>query len=284
MRSSDGMSSGNGLKTYCIIGDPVDHSLSPAMHNAAFKALNLNCVYIAFRIGKDELEAGLLSLRKTNVAGFNVTMPHKVAIMPLLDELDETCKKIGAVNTVNNENGKLKGYNTDIHGFIEPVKRRKVSLNGKTALLMGAGGAARAVITALIDEKIAKIIIANRNIEKARPLGELCKSSEIDHELIKLEDAPKYAPDADLIVNATPIGMNGESIIGSENISSDSIVYDLVYRPMETALIKNAEEAGATVIYGYEMLLEQGAKAFEIWKRMEAPRDVMKKTLVGDFT
>ena len=277
-------SNNTGLRTYCIIGDPVDHSLSPAMHNAAFKALNLNCVYIAFRVGKDELEAGLLSLRKTNIAGFNVTMPHKVAILPLLDELDETCTKIGAVNTVNNENGRLKGYNTDIHGFIEPIKRRKISLKEKTVLLMGAGGVARAVVTALVEEDITKIIIANRSLEKAKVLSDICKNSNVNCELVSLDHVAKYTLDAHLIVNATPIGMKGEdSLITTEHISSDSVVYDLVYRPMETGLIQSAEEAGAIVIYGYEMLLEQGAKSFEIWTQMEAPRDVMKKMLVGDF-
>ncbi len=278
------MSSKNGVRTYCIIGDPIAHSLSPTMHSAAFKALNLNCVYIAFRIGRDELEAGLLSLRKINVAGFNVTMPHKVALMSLLDDLDETCRTIGAVNTVNNENGSFKGYNTDMHGFIEPIKRRKIDLKGMTVLLMGSGGVARAVVTALVVEDIAKIVIANRSLEKAQLLSDICKRSNVNCELIILNDATKYAPNADLIVNATPLGMNREdSIIKAENIRNNSIVYDLVYRPIETGLLENAEEAGGTVIHGYEMLLEQGAKSFEIWNQMEAPRDVMKKTLIGPF-
>lgn len=278
------MSSNDVLKTYCIIGDPVDHSLSPAMHNAAFKSLGLNCVYIAFRIAKDELEAGLASLRKSNIAGFNVTMPHKITIMSLLDELDDTCTKIGAVNTVKNEKGRFRGYNTDIYGFVEPLKRRKIDLKGKTVLLMGAGGAARAVVTALLDENIANILIANRSLEKAQTLNDICNRSNIKCELVILRDVTKYAPIADLIVNATPIGMNLEaSRITAEHISNKTVVYDLVYRPMETGLIQSAEKAGATVIHGYEMLLEQGAKSFEIWKQREAPRDVMKKTLIGEF-
>lgn len=273
------------IKTYCIIGDPVDHSLSPAMHNAAFRALNLNCTYIAFRIAKDELEAGMASLRKTNIAGFNVTMPHKVAIIPLLDALDETCTKIGAVNTVNNEDGIFKGYNTDIHGFIEPIKRRDINLKNKTILLMGAGGAARAVVIALAGENIGKIIIANRNLEKVKILHDICTRSKINCELASLNEVTKYSSNADLIVNATPMGMRGEeSILNAEHINGNSVVYDLVYRPMKTPLIRSAEEAGATIIYGYEMLLEQGAKSFEIWKKMDAPRDVMRKTLVGEFT
>jgi len=272
------------VKTYCIIGDPVDHSLSPAMHNAAFKALKLNCTYIAFRVAENELEAGIQSLRKTNIAGFNVTMPHKVAVMKFLDELDETCLKINAVNTVNNEDGKFRGYNTDMDGFIQPLKRRNVNLAGKTALLIGAGGAARAVLTALADECLGKVIIANRNIARAKDVAEHAKNLHLNCELISLNDAPKHASKADLIVNATPMGMARESsIIKPEDIREDSIVYDLVYRPMETGLIQSAKEAGAKVVYGYEMLIEQGAKSFEIWKKMEAPRDVMKKTLVGEF-
>ncbi len=277
-------SKNDAVKTYCIIGDPVDHSLSPAMHNAVFKALHLNCTYIAFRIAKDELEAGIQSLRKANIAGFNVTMPHKVAVMKFLDERDETCLKINAVNTVNNENGKFKGYNTDIHGFIQPLKRRKISLAGKTALLMGAGGAARAVLTALADERVGKVIIANRNMARAKEVAQHARKLGLNCELVGLDDASKLASKADLIVNATPMGMAREpSIIKPTDIRGDSIVYDLVYRPMETGLIQSAKEAGATIVYGYEMLIEQGAKSFEIWKKMEAPRDVMKETLVGKF-
>ncbi|MGH9923683.1 MAG: shikimate dehydrogenase family protein, partial [Nitrososphaerales archaeon] len=189
------------IKTYCIIGYPVDHSLSPAMHNAAFKALNLNCTYIAFRVAKDELEAGIQSLRKTNIAGFNVTMPHKVEVMKFLDELDETCSKINAVNTVNNENGRFKGYNTDIDGFIQPLKRRKIQLAGKVALVMGAGGAARAVLTALAAERMAKVIIANRNIAKAKNVADHAKNLGLNCELVSLDDAPELASKTDLIVN-----------------------------------------------------------------------------------
>ena len=272
------------VRTYCIIGDPVDHSLSPAMHNAAFKALNLNCTYIAFRVAENELEAGIQSLRNTNIAGFNVTMPHKIAAMKFLDDLDDTCLKINAVNTVNNENGRFKGYNTDMYGFIQPLKKRKISLAGKTVLLMGAGGAARAVLAALADEHVGKIFIANRNIARARDIAEHAKKLNLDCELTTLENASKLANKAGLIINATPMGMGREpSIIKPEDIGKESVVYDLVYRPMETGLIQSAREAGATVVYGYEMLVEQGAKSFEIWMKMEAPRDIMKKTLVGEF-
>lgn len=274
---------GGVAKTYCIIGDPVDHSLSPAMHNAAFKALNMNCVYIAFRIKEDELEAGIGSLKQSNIAGFNVTMPHKVAIMKFLNSMDETCAKIDAVNTVNNENGKLRGYNTDMHGFIQPIRQRGIKLAKKNVLLIGAGGAARAVLAALADENVAKVIIANRSAARAGDAAKHAGKLGLSCDLITLDDVPKHANAADLIVNATPIGMTDNQGIKAADIRKSSIVYDLVYTPMETSLLKNAKEAGATVIHGYEMLVEQGAKSFEIWHGIEAPRDVMRKTLVGEL-
>lgn len=274
---------GDDVKTYCIIGDPVDHSLSPAMHNAAFKALGLNCTYIAFRVAEEELETAIQSLRKTRMAGFNVTMPHKVAIMKFLDELESTCLKINAVNTVNNESGKFKGYNTDIYGFIQPLKRRNVRLAGKVALVMGAGGAARAVLAALAEEGMAKAIIAGRSTSKAKDIAEQAGKQGLGCEIISFDEVPDHARRADLIVNATPLGMKREpSMIKPEEIGGKSIVYDLVYMPMETPLIESAKEAGAAVVYGYEMLVEQGARAFEIWKGVDAPRDVMRKSLVGE--
>ena len=141
-------------RTYCIIGDPVHHSLSPGMQNAAFSALGLDCTYIAFRVPAPELQESIASLPAINMSGFNVTIPHKVAVMQYLDELDATAKKAGAVNTVNNAGGVLKGYNTDIAGFIEPLRRRKVDF-ATTVLLLGAGGAARAIVAALAEEKTA---------------------------------------------------------------------------------------------------------------------------------
>ncbi|GIU71886.1 MAG: shikimate dehydrogenase [Candidatus Nitrosocaldaceae archaeon] len=275
------------MKTYCVIGDPIDHSLSPAMHNAAFRILNLDCIYIAMRVRVGELDAAIKSIKATRIAGFNVTMPHKVAIMQYLDKLDKSSILANAVNTVDIKDDTMIGYNTDIHGFIKPIKDRNISLKDKDVLLLGAGGAARAIIVALADEKINRLIIANRSIDKARRLIDDLKSSidvKFDIKFIGLEEAKDYSYDSYLIVNATPLGMKYEpSIIPSENINPDSIVYDIVYRPMNTPLIEEAMSANAKIIYGYEMLLEQGAKAFEIWLGIEAPRDVMKMALLGGF-
>ena len=272
-------------RTYCIIGDPIDHSLSPAMQNAAFAALSLNCTYIAFRVPAGELKQSIESLRSINIAGFNVTVPHKVRVMDFIDELDPSAKKAAAVNTVNNIEGIFKGYNTDIQGFIEPLHKRKVDFREMKVLLLGGGGAARAVVVALAGETgISKVVIANRDLERARGLASIGSTLGLACESISLNRAPHAASDSDLIVNSTTIGMKNEpSMIEARDIKKGSIVYDLVYRPVETSLIENAKYAQAIVVYGYEMLVEQGARAFEIWTGLRAPRDAMKKCLFGVF-
>src|ERR1700752_1304561 len=133
-------------KTFAVIGDPIDHSLSPAIHNAAFGFLGMDCTYIAYRIPKGELASGIEALKKINIAGFNVTIPHKVDMMKFLDESDNECKLAGATNTIVNENGHLKGYNTDVEGFLDPIKKRNIDSKDSDVLLIGAGGAARAII------------------------------------------------------------------------------------------------------------------------------------------
>jgi shikimate dehydrogenase len=275
------------IKTYCIIGDPVQHSLSPAMQNAAFNSMHLNCTYIAFRVSKEELKESVCSLRSINIACFNVTMPHKIDIIKYVDELDLTVQKAHAVNTVHNVQGNFKAYNTDVHGFIEPLHRRKIRFNGMTILLLGSGGAAGAVIAALSEESnISKIIIASRNQKTARGLADIgaglglqCDSVNIDN------DIQNVAAKSHLIINTIPTGTNNneDRIIDHEHISKDSIVYDVVYKPVTTRLLEEAKYAQAQIVYGYEMLIEQGAKAFEIWTGMNAPRNTMKKALFGFF-
>jgi shikimate dehydrogenase len=272
-------------KTYCIIGDPIQHSLSPGMQNAAFAALGLNCTYIAFRVPAGELKESIESLRSINISGFNVTVPHKVEVIKYLDELDASAKKAAAVNTVNNIEGIFKGYNTDIDGFIEPLRRRKVDFNGMHVLLLGAGGAARAVVAALAQESgIARLVIANRDLQKAKDLAKIASGFGLKCETLPLAKAQDVSPECDMIVNATTLGLHNEpSIIDHEHIKKGSIVYDIVYRPVVTDLIENAKYAQATVVYGYEMLVEQGARAFEIWTGLPAPREAMKKNLFGIF-
>ena len=269
-------------KTYAVIGDPIDHSLSPNIHNAAFRHSKLDHTYIAYKIPAGELAAGIEALKAIKIAGFNVTIPHKIEMMKFLDEMDTTCKVIGAVNTVLNENGKLKGYNTDMIGFLDPIKKKNFTIKNSQVLLLGAGGAARAIITAMIKEKASKISIVNRTQENANKLADFAKKIGGNVDTISIHEANKLITDYKFIINSTSIGMRNEpSPISTENISKDSIVYDIVYQPINTDLIKKSKENGATIIYGYEMLLSQAACSFEIWHKMEAPYDAMKNVLLG---
>ena len=268
--------------TYAVIGDPIDHSLSPNIHNAAFRHLKLDHSYIAYKISASELDAGIDSLKKIKIAGFNVTIPHKIEIMKFLDDMDTTSKVIGAVNTVSNENGKLKGYNTDMIGFLDPIKEKNLAIKDSQVLLLGAGGAARAIVTAMIKEKANKITIVNRTQENANKLADFAKKIGGNADAVSIQKANELIGDYKFIINSTSIGMKNEpSPISTRNISKNSVVYDIVYQPINTDLIKKSKENGATIIYGYEMLLSQAACSFEIWHKMEAPYDVMKKALLG---
>jgi shikimate dehydrogenase len=255
------------------------------MQNAAFGALALNYTYIAFRVPIGELKESVESLRGINIAGFNVTVPHKIEVMKYLDELDASAKEAAAVNTVNNIEGIFRGYNTDVYGFIAPLHKRQVDFGGMQVLVLGAGGAARAVIAALAQEDgIIKVVIANRDMNRAKELVNRANSLGLKCEALPIERARDVSSVCDLIVNATTLGMNNEpSIIDYKHINKGSIVYDIVYRPVVTDLIENAKYAQASVVYGYEMLIEQGAKAFEIWTGFPAPREAMKKNLFGIF-
>jgi len=273
------------FKTYCIIGDPIDHSLSPAIHNAAFTTLGLNCSYIAFRVQENQLKSSMDSLRAINIGGFNVTMPHKVTVLNYVDGSDKIVEMVGAANTINNEGGKFYAYNTDVVGFIEPLRQRKIDLNGYEVLILGAGGAARAVAIALSQEKgVSKINIFNRDIDRSTYLENIINKLGIETNIISQNDIQKIAFRSNLIINTTPLGMkNEQSLIKTSSISNESIVYDIVYKPIETRLLENAKTAGAQVIYGYEMLLEQAIASFKIWFRIDPPIESMKKVLFGMF-
>lgn len=273
------------MRTYCIIGDPVSHSLSPAMHNAAFKSLGLDYVYIAYRVAGSELEASIESLRSVKIAGFNVTIPHKTTVLQYLEEIDVISSRAGAVNTVMSINGKFKGFNTDIQGFVQPLLNRGINFNGMSVLLFGGGGSARAVVVSLSNVNgISKLVVANRTYRKSLELSKLAETNGLTSSVTKIEEAKAMAKRFDLVVNATSVGLqSNDSILERDDIDGSSIVYDLVYSPVVTKLLENAREKGATAIYGYEMLLEQGAQAFEIWTGLKAPIPAMKKALFGVF-
>lgn len=271
------------MKTFAVIGDPIDHSLSPVIHNAAFKELGLDCTYIGYRIPRGELEEGISALKKIEISGFNVTIPHKVEIMKYLDRIDQTSSLIGAANTVSNENGNLKGYNTDMDGFLEPIKKRELIIKNSNVLILGAGGAARAVVAALAKEKTKEITIANRTEINAKNLQSFATKLDLKSKIISFDEL-NLKLDYDYIINCTSLGLKNEPTpIAKECFRKETVVYDIVYRPMNTDLITKAKEAGSTVIYGYEMLLGQATRAFEIWHGIEAPYNAMKKALLGGF-
>jgi len=212
-------------------------------------------------------------------------MPHKVTVLNYVDGSDKIVEMVGAANTVNNEGGKFHAYNTDVVGFIEPLRQRKIDLNGCEVLILGAGGAARAVAVALSQEKgVSKINIFNRDIDRSTNLANIVNKSGIETSTISQNDVQKIAFRSNLIINTTPLGMkNEQSLIKTSSISKESIVYDIVYKPIETKLLENAKTAGAQVIYGYEMLLEQAIASFKIWFRIDPPIESMKKVLFGMF-
>jgi shikimate dehydrogenase len=271
-------------KTYAVIGDPIDHSFSPALHNAAFLFLGIDSTYIAYRIPKGELEFGIESLKKIGIAGFNVTIPHKVDMMKFLNEVDDECKLVGATNTVTNIDGNLKGYNTDVEGFLDPIKKRKMDSKDSDVLLIGAGGAARAIIVGFSKEKVRKITIANRTRERAEELIRFAHKLGVESDYSDLQSAGEISGKYRFVVNATSVGLKGTGCpISTKNITKDSIVYDIVYVPVETPLIEQSKNQGATIIYGWEMLLAQAMKSFEIWTNRPAPFEAMKLTLLGRF-
>ncbi|HJU12991.1 MAG TPA: shikimate dehydrogenase [Candidatus Nitrosotalea sp.] len=271
-------------RTFAVIGDPIDHSLSPALHNASFAFLGLDCTYIAYRIPKGDLDAGIADLKKIGIAGFNVTIPHKVEMMRLLDEADEECRTVGATNTVVNSDGHLKGYNTDVGGFLDPIKNRKIDCTGTDALVVGAGGAARAIVAGLAREGVRRITIANRTLQNAENLARFAKQLGVESDTADIATAGDTASNYKFIINATSVGLKGIGLpMSTKNITKDSIVYDIVYMPVETPFIQQAKEKKATIIFGWEMLLSQAMRSFEIWIGRPAPYEAMKLTLLGRF-
>jgi len=272
-----------------IIGDPVEHSLSPAMHNAAFQELNLDFVYVAFRVRKDELREAILGAKSLNIRGLNVTMPHKSAVMEYLDEIDPTARSIGAVNTILNDEGRLIGYDTDGVGALKALKENGISLEGKKLLLLGAGGAGKAIAFHAAQE-VEELRILNRTIRKAKDLAEVLRKKfgkKIEGNSLSAKIIRKELEDADILVNATSVGMHpkdDQSLIDPEWLRPTLCVMDIVYNPIETRLAKDAGSVGAKVVSGVDMLVYQGAASFEIWTNHPAPVKVMKKAILNKLS
>ena len=265
-----------------LIGHPVEHSFSPPMHNAAFAELGLDYAYVAFDVNPDDLKSAVDGAKSLNIKGFNVTIPHKIEVMQYLDELDEVARLIGAVNTIDFKN--LKGYNTDGIGAVRAIEE-VTSIKDKNVVVAGAGGASRAISFYLAKFGAGSMTILNRNANKAKNLaGDVLKSDLIgDVGADSISEIDSYLKDADILVDTTPLGMdphvNDEPIAKSDAMHDGLVVFDAVYNPNETVLLKEAIKAGAKPVYGIKMLLYQGAESFKIWTGKDAPIDVMQDAL-----
>ncbi|OOE05003.1 shikimate dehydrogenase [Anoxybacillus kestanbolensis] len=263
------------LKLFGLIGCPVHHSLSPLMHNDAFQSLHIDAHYHAFHVEPHMLKEAVEGLKALQCAGFNVTIPHKTAVMEYMDELDETAKQMGAVNTVVNENGKWVGYNTDGEGFVRALcEQMNIELSGARILIIGAGGAARGIYFTLLKHEAAAIDVCNRTMEKAEAFIQKERSA-----VYSLEQAEERLGAYDIIINTTSVGMYPHvdtMPISLQTLKTGTIVSDIIYNPLMTKFLQEAKEKGARVQNGVGMFVYQGALAFEKWtgifpntKRME---------------
>jgi shikimate dehydrogenase len=266
-----------------LIGRPVEHSLSPRMHGASFVADGLDYVYVALNVEPEDLPAAVKGAAALGLRGFNVTMPHKRAMPPLLDEVDEGARISGAVNTVVIENSRLLGYNTDGYGMVEACKEAGIELADRRVLLLGAGGAAASIAVALGNEGVGELRIVNRSIENARELlGRLRGTGMENVEVYPSDALPEAARGVEVIVNCTPLGMeDGDPLpIPVEYLDRGRAVCDAVYRPgEETRLVKIARERGARVVTGERMLLYQGVQAQRLWTGREPNVKAMSEAI-----
>ncbi len=265
-----------------VIGDPIEHSLSPTIQNAAFDALGLDFVYTAFRVKSSMVANALAGVRALGIIGLNVTMPHKEAIIPQLDGIDETAQFLNSVNTIHNKDGKLFGYSTDGIGALNALKENGSDPKGKQVLMLGSGGAARAIAYTLVQET-DELVVLNRTVSEAKELAETLKqkfNKKVIADSLSPEVIKEKICDSDILINATSVGMKpnlAQSLIAQNSLKSDLTVMDIVYNPVETKLVIEAKAAGAKVVSGVEMLIYQGAASFEIWTGKQAPVQVMRK-------
>jgi shikimate dehydrogenase len=273
---------------YAVIGDPIGHTLSPAIQNAAFEALNMDAVFVAFKVSPGNVGNAMQGLRGLGIRGLNVTMPHKTAVIPYLNEVDETAKYLSSVNTILNENRMLTGFSTDGTGAHRALEQSGAKLKGKKIVLLGAGGAARAIAYTLARE-VKELIILNRTPKKISELAETLNrkfEKKITVAQLTPENIQKSLKKADILVNATSVGMQQnpkQSLVKTAWLKSNLTVMDIVYNPVETKLAKDAKAAGATVINGVEMLVHQGAASFEIWTGKPAPVKVMRQAALNQL-
>ncbi|MEP9406962.1 shikimate dehydrogenase [Peribacillus frigoritolerans] len=255
-------------KIYGVMGDPIAHSMSPDIHNDAFEKENIEAVYHHFHVTKEGLNDAVKGMKALGIEGFNITIPHKTSIIPFLDEVDELALAIGAVNTVVNKNGRFIGYNTDGKGFFKSLcDEISGDIKAKKTLVIGAGGAARAIYFTLVKEGVKQVDIANRTKERAARLVSDCPYDKVSKALSIIE-AEESLSQYDLIIQTTSSGMSPEldhSPLKVDQLKTGAIVSDIIYNPLQTKLLREAGEKGAETQNGLGMFINQAALAFEIW-------------------
>ncbi|MEK6646662.1 MAG: shikimate dehydrogenase [Candidatus Firestonebacteria bacterium] len=278
-----------------VFGYPVKHSLSPAMHNAAFKYAGLNYVYVPYEVKPENLKTAIKSLPYLNICGVNLTIPHKEKVLLYLDEISKEARFIGAVNTVKVIGKKLVGYNTDISGFLMSLKKdAKINPKDKNIVVLGAGGAAKAVCFAFVLSKAKNITIVNRTLVRAKKLAlvlnnisrtDVSSVSKIEFCSLDSKELKEAIAKADILVNTTSVGLKSEEkpVIDCSLIHSNMLVYDLIYNPSGTQLLSESKKRGAQVMNGLGMLLYQGAISWQIWTGKKAPVNVMRQALLNRY-
>ena len=267
---------------YGLIGDPVEHSFSPPMMNAVFSYMNLDACYLAFQVDEKKVSEAIAGIRALNFAGVNVTVPHKSAVIPYLDEVSPLAKKIGAVNTISNVKGHLTGTNTDFSGFIRSLKTLNFSPKKKTIALLGSGGSARALVAGLADAGALRVMLHNRTAERAEKLvTEFSRYFPLTQlEAVSLQTI--HETPLDLLVNTTTVGMFSSDLpLNLKQCRKINLLADIIYRPSQTPLLKQAKELGINAVNGIDMLLYQGCDAFTFWTGKQAPEEVMRSQLLS---
>lgn len=269
-----------------VIGDPIRHSKSPIMMNRAFREAGINGVYAAFHITSGHVADFAAGVRAMGIRGVNVTIPHKLDIMSVLDHIDAGAAAIGAVNTIVNDNGRLIGYNTDGIGYVRSLKEEaEPHLAGKRIVVIGAGGAARGILYALISEKPAHITISNRSIERATELAAAFRD-KVDIEAVSNDSLQAACQQADIVINTTSVGMfpnTDETPIDAAWLKPGAVASDLIYNPLKTKFLQQAEQRGCRIHGGLGMFIYQGAYAFEYWTGQPAPAAAMRETVLASL-
>lgn len=273
----------------CLIGNPVTHSLSPVLHNACFRRCNLNWVYVAFRV--DDIAGAIAGIRALGIRGASVTIPHKISAMKYLDAVDEKAKTIGSINTIVNDSGKLHGFNYDGLGALQALREQGHDPTGKRVVVLGSGGAARAVcVTLALDARPQNLTIMGIVPDEMASLERDIRTVSdiaIQTAFLNTDNLRQVLAGADIVINCTPVGMFpdvSESPVPSELLHSRHVVFDIVYNPLETRLLSDARRAGAATVSGVEMFLNQAALQFELWTGIQAPREVMRAVVLRHLT